>query len=63
MATLHVRCGSDIGPGLKQAGFVGDFLEYSDPFCQGPVPAGSGWLDQRADFLAQAVRPGLRHEP
>jgi Domain of unknown function (DUF1835) len=58
MATLHVRCGSDIGPGLKQAGFVGDFLEYSDPFCQGPVPAGSGWLDQRADFLAQAYGPG-----
>ena len=52
--TLHIRCGSDIGPTLKQAGFVGDFLEYSDPLCQGPVSSSSDWLDHRADFIAQA---------
>jgi hypothetical protein len=52
--TLHVRCGSDIGPVLKSAGFVGDFLEYSDPLCQGPVLDEAGWLDRRADFLADA---------
>jgi hypothetical protein len=39
-STLHVRCGSDIRDGLREAGFAGDFLEYSDPICQGPVPDG-----------------------
>jgi hypothetical protein len=53
MTTLHVRCGSDIRLSLKQAGFIGDFLEYSDPFCRGPVVAESGWLDRRVDFLSQ----------
>jgi hypothetical protein len=53
-ATLHIRCGSDIGPVLKAAGLVGDFLEYSDPFCQGPVVDDAGWLDRRAGFLADA---------
>jgi hypothetical protein len=54
MMTLHVRCGSDIEPSLMQAGFVGHFLEYSDPLCQGPVSASPDWLDRRADFIAQA---------
>ena len=58
MATLHLRCGSDIGPGLKEAGFAGDFLEYSDPFCQGPVLTGPDWLERRADFLAQSYGTG-----
>jgi Domain of unknown function (DUF1835) len=31
---------------------VGDFLEYSDPLCQGPVPDGAGLLERRAKFLA-----------
>lgn len=35
--TLHIRCGSDIQHSLKIAGFVGEFLEFSDPFCMGPV--------------------------
>lgn len=35
--TLHIRCGSDIEPALREAGFEGSFLDFSDPFCQGPV--------------------------
>ncbi len=35
--TLHIRCGSDIKHSLELAGFTGCFLEFSDPFCQGPV--------------------------
>ncbi|WP_235031359.1 DUF1835 domain-containing protein, partial [Geminicoccus flavidas] len=58
MATLHIRCGSDIGPGLKQAGFAGDFLEYSDPLCQGPVCNDADWLKERVDFIAHAYGPG-----
>lgn len=53
MTTLHIRCGSDIAPSLRQAGFAGDFLEYSDPLCQGPVTDAPDWLDRRADFLAE----------
>ena len=56
--TLHVRCGSDIEAPLKQAGFTGDFLEYSDPLCQGPVVDRPDWLRLRTDFLAQAFGPG-----
>jgi hypothetical protein len=52
--TLHIRCGSDLKVPLKSAGFGGDFLEYSDPLCQGPVLASEGWLDCRAGFLASA---------
>ena len=51
--TLHLRCGSDIRHGLQIAGFIGGFLEFADPFCQGPVPDQP--LDQfvqtRADFI------------
>jgi hypothetical protein len=36
--TVHLRCGSDIRESLRRAGFVGDFLEFSDPYCWGPVP-------------------------
>jgi hypothetical protein len=56
MTTLHVRCGSDIKPTLSEAGFIGDFLEYSDALCQGPVVDDPSWLDRRAHFLAQAYR-------
>ncbi len=54
--TLHIRCGSDIRRTLKIAGFKGDFLEFADPFCQGPVPAGSRevLLAARADFVSRA---------
>jgi hypothetical protein len=52
--TLHIRCGSDIREPLRAAGFGGDFLEYSDPICQGPVPEGPGLLERRAAFLADS---------
>lgn len=54
--TLHVRCGSDIRDGLKQAGFIGDFLEFSDPFCQGPVPdlPRDAFIETRAAFISGA---------
>jgi hypothetical protein len=57
--TLHIRCGSDLGPTLKDAGFCGAFLEYSDPLCQGPVVKDAAWLTRRAAFLARAYQmPG-----
>ena len=52
--TLHIRCGSDLMIPLRQAGFGGEFLEYSDALCQGPVISDKGWLRQRATFLADA---------
>jgi len=51
--TLHIRCGSDIRAKLQQAGFVGAFLEVSDPLCQGPVPCDGDLLAARAVFLAE----------
>lgn len=51
---MHIRCGSDLMNPLKEAGFSGDFLEYSDALCQGPVLADDTWLRQRATFLANA---------
>lgn len=54
LATLHIRCGSDICDGLRQAGFTGDFLEYSDPICEGPVPDLLDLIGKRAHFLAEA---------
>lgn len=52
--TLHIRCGSDLQATLPAAGFVGDFLEYSNPFCQGPVIDGPDFLETRAEFLSRA---------
>ena len=54
VSTLHIRCGSDLEQPFKQAGFGGDFLEYSDALCQGPVVADDAWLSRRAAFLANA---------
>jgi len=54
MTTLHVRCGYDIHPALRTAGFVGDFLEVSDPIVQGPVLPGDDWLEHRARFIHEA---------
>lgn len=51
--TLHVRCGSDIQTALQDAGFAGDFQEYSDPLCQGPVIDGPEYFERRADFIAK----------
>lgn len=54
--TLHLRCGSDIRHGLQIAGFKGAFLEFADPFCQGPVPdlPLDQFVQTRADFIATA---------
>lgn len=52
MATLHIRCGHDIAPTLREAGFAGDFLAYADPFCHGPLTNDEHWLEKRADFLS-----------
>lgn len=57
-STLHIRCGSDIRLTLEAAGLEGDFLEYSDPVCQGPVTAGENLLQLRADFINQAYEDG-----
>ena len=54
LRTLHVRCGTDIRDSLRQAGFAGDFLEYSDPVCQGPVPDLPDLIETRARFLSRA---------
>jgi hypothetical protein len=54
--TLHIRCGSDIYEGLRCAGVRGDYLEYADPLCQGPVPATASdeaLRRHRAAFLAR----------
>jgi hypothetical protein len=58
-STLHLRCGSDIRDGLTEAGFIGDFLEFSDPFCQGPVPdlPRDAFIETRAAFIAGAFEP------
>ena len=57
LKTLHIRCGFDIQHKLKLAGFVGDFLEFADPYCQGPVISDtdfSQFLQYRATFIASA---------
>lgn len=52
--TLHLRCGGDIRATLRDAGFAGDFLEHSNPYCQGPLPAGADLVAVRARFVAEA---------
>ncbi|MGD0107121.1 MAG: hypothetical protein ABSC06_24250, partial [Rhodopila sp.] len=52
LPTLHIRCGSDIRDKLRIAGFSGDFLEYSDPVFDGPVPDGPDLIEIRARGLA-----------
>lgn len=54
--TLHIRCGSDIAGALKHAGFEGAFLDFSDPFCQGPVldlPQ-EAFIEKRLEFIVSA---------
>ena len=58
MATLHLRCGGDIQAGLQQAGLTGEFLEFSDPYCMGPVPAlPTVELIRRQPFDGCYIRP------
>ena len=56
LKTLHIRCGSDIQHSLRTAGLTGDFLEFSDPYCIGPLSnsAPETLLRERATFLAEA---------
>ncbi|WP_425055860.1 DUF1835 domain-containing protein [Pseudomonas abyssi] len=56
LKTLHIRCGSDIQHSLRTAGLTGDFLEFSDPYCIGPLSnsAPETLLRERAAFLAEA---------
>lgn len=61
MTIAHVRCGSDIRDGLAAAQIGGDFIEYSDPVCQGPVPDDrdeADLMDLRAAFLSAAYDAG-----
>jgi hypothetical protein len=57
--TLHIRCGSDIKSRLAQAGFTGDFMEYSDPLCHGPIVDDPSWVDHRARFVASTYGAGV----
>src|SRR5690606_6616593 len=49
---------SDIRHGLELAGFAGPFMEFSDPFCQGPVPDVPlpDFIETRARFIASSYR-------
>lgn len=52
--TLHIRCGSDLASTLPAAGFKGDFLEYSDPYGQGPIIQDDNFFQTRAKFLYES---------
>jgi hypothetical protein len=54
LRTLHIRCGSDIRNTLTEAGCAGDFLEYADPVCEGPVPDAPDMTAVRARYLAES---------
>jgi hypothetical protein len=51
--TLHLRCGSDIQETLIEAGFSGDFLEVSYPYCHGPVTTAPDRYEREARFIAE----------
>jgi hypothetical protein len=53
--TLHLRCGSDIRGTLQDAGFGGDFLEVSYPYCHGPVTSAPDHLEQEARFIVEVA--------
>lgn len=62
---LHIRCGSDIRETLAAAAIPGDFLEFADPVCRGPVPAGIEVAElhrRRGRFIAEAWRQGTAAE-
>jgi hypothetical protein len=54
LQTMHIRCGTDIRGTLRRAGFHGRFIEFNDPYCQGPVPRAGDLIDIRAHFIADA---------
>jgi hypothetical protein len=55
-STLHLRCGTDIRDTLRAAAIAGEFLEWADPVCQGPVLAlpESDYLERRRSWLSAA---------
>ena len=58
---LHIRCGTDIERTISEAGFKGEFLEFSDPFCVGPV--GYDYqIEERAHFLSNSYGKTLGRE-
>lgn len=63
VSTLHVRCGGDLRQPLAAAGFRGEYLEYADPLCQGPLVARPDWIATRAAFLHRAYGARLSLDP
>ncbi len=55
--TLHIRCGTDLSSTLPAGGFIGDFLEYSDPYGQGPIVQNDDFIKTRAKFLHESYDP------
>ncbi len=55
--TLHIRCGTDLRSTLPAGGFIGDFLEYSDPYGQGPIVQNDDFIKIRAKFLHESYDP------
>ena len=55
-AIVHVHGGSILLDHLAAAGIPGERLEWCDPLCAGPAPAGvtgAAWYRLRAEYLAQ----------
>lgn len=52
--TAHIRCGSDIRDRLKEAGFAGAFIEFSEPLWLGPLPRDGVYTEMRARVVAEA---------
>lgn len=61
--TLHIRCGTDLGFTLPAGGFKGDFLEYSDPYGQGPILLNDNFINTRAKFLHESYDPLFENIP
>ncbi|USG61238.1 DUF1835 domain-containing protein [Sneathiella marina] len=62
---VHIRCGSDIGQTLKDAGFNGDFLEVINPFAMGPVLPSSQKersYELRSQYIDQVLGPYISSE-
>jgi len=55
--TLHIRCGTDLSSTLPAGGFSGDFLEYSDPYGQGPIIQNDDFIKIRAKYLHESYDP------
>lgn len=69
MLEAHIRCGSDIRGALADEGVPGEFIEYSDPVCQGPAPNGdeavvarTRWISSTYEIPGQETEAKLRAE-